>query len=288
VTKDDIVKVVDDGRVCQDIGSWSAEKHGSVSLYAKLFSLGMKLKWDTRVYLELYAGAGYGRIRGTSRIVPGSPIRALTLEYPFDKYVFCEKNHEFLEALKIRVRRHAPNADVHYIPGDCNEQIGEILDAIPRGSAQNKVLTLCFVDPPDIGIKFETIRKLSDRYADFLVLLALYMDANRNIDNYVKEEAVKVDEFLGSRTWREKWKTCLLKGMPFPQFLAEEFSNSMETLAYKPQPFYKMKPIKISEMNVRLYRLALFSRHARAYSFWDQVLKYGTLQTDFNFKEPLG
>jgi three-Cys-motif partner protein len=288
VIRDDAVKVVDDGHICQDIGSWTAEKHGLVSLYAKLFSSGMKAKWDTRVYLELYAGAGYGRIRGTARVVPGSPIRALTLEHPFDKYIFCEKNHEFLEALKTRVRLHAPASDVRYVPGDCNEQIGEILNAIPRGSTQNRVLTLCFVDPPDIGIKFETIRKLSDRYMDFLVLLALYMDANRNIDNYLKEEAVKIDEFLGSRTWRDKWKTRMLEGMPFTQFLAEAFSNSMETLAYQPQPFYKMKPVTISELNVRLYRLALFSRHTQAYSFWDQVLKYSTPQKAFNFEESLG
>jgi three-Cys-motif partner protein len=248
----------------------------------------MKAKWDTRVYLELYAGAGYGRIRGTARVIPGSPVRALTLEDPFDKYVFCEKNLEFLEALKVRVHRYAPTADVQYVPGDCNERIGEVLNEIPRGSAQNKVLTLCFVDPPDIGIKFETIRRLADRYMDFLVLLALYMDANRNIDNYVKEEAVKIDEFLGSGTWRENWQSSLKKGIPFPQFLAEEFSNSMETLGYRRQPFYKMKPVKISEMNVRLYRLALFSRHSTAYTFWDQVLKYSTPQTTFDFEEPLG
>jgi three-Cys-motif partner protein len=240
----------------------------------------MKDKWDKRIYIELYAGAGQSRIRDTSKIIIGSPLRALSLLDPFNRYIFCEKDPESLNALKTRVRRIAPNADVIYVPGDCNTQIDQILAAIPRGSAQNKVLTLCFVDPHDIGIKFETIRRLSDRYMDFLVLLALYMDANRNIDNYVKEESVKIDEFLGSRTWREKWKTRQMEGIAFPQFLAEEFSHSMETLTYQPQPFYKMKPVTISEMKVRLYRLALFSRHTRAYSFWDQVLKYSTDQTE--------
>lgn len=272
-----------DGQVFQDIGSWAVEKHGSVSLYARLFASGMKAKWDTRVYVELYAGAGYGKIRGTTKIIAGSPIRALTLEDPFDKYIFCEKNNEFLEALKVRVHRHAPTADVCYVRGDCNEQIGEILDAIPRGSSQNRVLTLCFVDPTDIGVKFETIRKLSGRYMDFLVLLALYMDANRNIDNYVKDDAIKIDEFLGSLNWREKWKTRQLDGTPFPRFLAEEFSNSMGTLTYQPQPFYKMKQVLLPEKNYPLYRLALFSRNPRAYEFWDQVLKYSTDQTKFSW-----
>jgi hypothetical protein len=138
-----------------------------------------------------------------------------------------------------------------------------------------------------MGIKFETLRMLSEKYVDFLVLLALYMDANRNYRNYIEEEAVKIDEFLGSRSWRDEWKMSQQNGTLFPQFLAEEFSRSMETLKYQPQPFYKMKPVSIPEMNVRLYRLALFSRNPRAYKFWDQVLKYSTPQTTLDFGGPL-
>jgi three-Cys-motif partner protein len=282
------VDVVDDDLFCPEVGEWAEEKHAVVSLYAKLFSTGMKDKWDERVYIELYAGSGFAKIRHSSRVIAGSPIRALTLEHPFDKYIFCEREPKELDALKKRVERIAPSRKVAYVPGDCNERVNDILDEIPAHSSNHRVLSLCFVDPFDIGIKFETLRKLSDRYVDFLVLLALYMDANRNIENYVREEAVKIDEFLGSRTWRDRWKSRQQQGMAFPQFLAEEFSSSMETLGYKPQPFYKMKPIKMPERNVRLYRLALFSRHPVAYSFWDQVLKYSTPQTEFNFEKPLG
>jgi len=283
-----VVDVSADTLFCPEVGKQAEEKHGLVSFYAKLFSTGMKDKWDERVYIELYAGAGYSKIRDTSRTIAGSPIQALTLEHPFDKYIFCEKGSKELDALRARVEKTAPSAKVAYILGDCNQRVSDILAEIPAHSPVHRVLSLCFVDPYDIGIKFETLRRLSDRYVDFLVLLALYMDANRNYENYVKEEAVKINEFLGLRTWRERWKISLQKGIPFPQFLAEEFSNSMQTLRYQPQPFYKMKPVKIPEMNVRLYRLALFSRNPRAYAFWDQVLKYSTPQTAFNFEGTLG
>ncbi|PYX17750.1 MAG: hypothetical protein DMG87_15505 [Acidobacteria bacterium] len=53
----------------------------------------------------------------------------------------------------------------------------------------------------------------------------------------------------------------------------------METLRYIGQPFYKMKEVKSPEKNLPLYRLALFSRHDRAYSLWNEVLKYSTEQT---------
>jgi three-Cys-motif partner protein len=282
------VDVKDDGLFRgKDVGRWAEEKHALVSFYAKLFSTGMKDKWDERVYIELYAGSGHSKIKDTSRIIAGSPLQALALEHPFDKYIFCDMNPKALDALRVRVGKIAPTAKVAFISGDCNQQVREILAEIPAHSIRHRVLSLCFVDPYDMGIKFETLRTLSDRYVDFLVLLALYMDANRNYQNYVEEEALKIDEFLGSRTWRDDWKISQQSGTVFPQFLAEEFSRSMETLKYQPQPFYKMKPVSIPEMNVRLYRLALFSRNDRAYRFWDQVLKYSTPQTNFDFGGPL-
>lgn len=163
--------VPDDGLFCAEVGKQSEEKHSLVSLYAKLFSTGMKDKWDERVYIELYAGAGYSKVRDTSRMIAGSPIQALTLEHPFDKYIFCEKGRRELEALRVRVERTAPSANVAYILGDCDQRVDEILAAIPAHSPGHRVLSLCFVDPFDIGIKFETLRALSERYVDFLVLL---------------------------------------------------------------------------------------------------------------------
>jgi three-Cys-motif partner protein len=271
--------VPDDGLVCPKVGKWAEEKHGLVSLYAKLFSTGMKDKWDERVYIELYAGAGYSKIRDTSIIIVGSPLQALTLEHPFDKYIFCEEQPDLLEALKLRVKRIAPSADVSYVPGDCNEHVGEICSPIPSASREHTVLSLCFVDPCDIGIKFETLRALSTRYVDFLVLLALHMDANRNYANYIRPESTKVEELLGSKAWRDRWSVAQLDAVPFPRFLAQEFANSMATLGYLPLPLYKMKEVRSDEKNLPLYHLALFSRNERAYKFWDEVLKYSTDQT---------
>lgn len=171
--------VSDDGLLCPEVGSWAAEKHGLVSMYAKLFSTGMKNKWKSRVYIELYAGAGLYRIRDSTRIIAGSPITALHLDNPFDKYIFCEKRPEELEALKARASQIARSANISYILGDCNERVGDILGEIPTHSTGHGVLSLCFADPYDIGIRFDTFRNLSDRYVDFLVLLALYSDANR-------------------------------------------------------------------------------------------------------------
>ncbi len=132
------------------------------------------------MYIDLYAGAGYSRIRGTNRFLKGSPILALTVSDPFDKHIFCEESDELMGALKARVKRIAPQAQVAYLPGSCDSQIDQICKEIPRGSSGNTVLSLCLVDPFDFGIKFETLRKLSAFRIDFVVLLAIGMDASRN------------------------------------------------------------------------------------------------------------
>jgi hypothetical protein len=95
------------------------------------------------------------------------------------------------------------------------------------------------------------------------------------------EDAVKVDEFLGSTTWRDRWRIAEGNGVPFPKFLANEFAVSMETLGYLPTPIHRMKKVRSDEKNLPLYYIALFSRHQLAHDFWDDALKYGTDQTKF-------
>jgi three-Cys-motif partner protein len=273
-----------DNLALPEVGAWAEDKHRLVSIYAALFSTGMKNKWRKRVYVELYAGAGYSRIRGTQKIILGSPLRALSVEQAFDKYILCEAKTENLEALKARVKRHFPAANVVYVEGDCDEKVADILDQIPPGSKTDTVLTLCFADPYDIGLRFGTIKALSDRFVDFLVLLAVYSDANRAYKRYVMEDARKVDEFLGSTTWRARWRVAEANGAFFPKFLAEEFASSMETLKYLPTPIHQMRRVRSDEKNLPLYYIALFSRHQLAHDFWDDALKYGTDQTGFNWE----
>ena len=276
---------IDDGFTCPEVGSWAQTKYRLISLYDSLFSTGMKDKWDVRFYLDLYAGAGYNRVRGTSTLMFGSPLLAINVEHPFDKYIFCEETEEKLHALKQRTKRMAPSADVTYIAGDCNTKVDEILKAIPRGSTELKVLGLCLVDPYDLGIKFETLRMLSKRFIDFLCLLALNMDARRNYQRYMEPDSKKVDEFLGSSDWRRRWETAQASRVEFPKFLAMEFAKGMDMLGYIPPPPYTMKEVRSDEKNLPLYHLALFSRSHRAYDFWGEVLKYSTDQTAFSFEE---
>ena len=267
-----------DDLLTPEVGRWAEDKYKLVSLYDRLFSTAMKNKWDIRVYIDLYAGAGFARIRNTDRLVYGSPLLALAVTDPFNKHIFCEADASLPLALQKRVDRLFPKSDVTYVYGDCNERTHQICAAIPEHSKIHTVLSFCFVDPPNISIKFSTMRALShQRKIDFVVLLALYMDANRNEQHYTSKRNSKVDEFLGTTSWRARWKHERLKGIKFPRFLAEEYSRQMETLGYINLPFHKMKKVR-ADKNQPLYHLALFSRNKFACTLWDEVLKYSTDQ----------
>jgi three-Cys-motif partner protein len=145
-------------------------------------------------------------------------------------------------------------------------------------------LTFCFVDPYDISIRFSTVKRLSAYFIDFLFLLALQVDANRNIERYLSPANSKIEEFLGLPDWRERWKIEEGRGTRFPRFLAEEYSGQMEKLGYLRVPWDRMKQVRSDEKNLPLYRLALFSRHERAYQFWDEVLRYSSDQQNLPFQ----
>jgi three-Cys-motif partner protein len=153
---------------------------------------------DCLVYIDLFAGSGRSRIKGTSRIVAGSPLIALDVYPPFDHYILCEKNKEKLQALETRVRRDYSRSKVAFQAGDANEFISQILDTIPKHRQGFRVLSFCFVDPYNLGdLSFDTIDRLSDRFIDFLVLIATDMDASRNISKYEMPANSTVERFPG-------------------------------------------------------------------------------------------
>jgi three-Cys-motif partner protein len=273
------IEVDDDGLLPYEIGPWAEDKYRRMGMYAEIFSTGMKNLWDTRVYLDLFAGPGHSRLRGTSRHYLGSPLIALSLPDRFDRYIFCDASPDALTTLQTRVDRQWPAVDAHYVPGDANDQVNEIIRHIPD---VGRVLSFCFLDPYKLNIGFATVRKLAEgRNIDFLILLALYVDANRNVGLYVREESGVIDGFLGDRDWRGRWRAAEATRQSFVEFLAGEYSRRMATLGYLPMSLDQMVKIRTHEKRLPLYYLACYSRHARGLHFWDEVREYSDIQLKF-------
>jgi three-Cys-motif partner protein len=238
-----------------------------------MFTKSMKNKWDHMVYVDLFAGSGRALLDESQVIVPASPLLALEIEHPFTRYIFCEQNEEKLEALRIRVERDHPEKDVRFLLGDANQLVDDILAAMPAYGRGSKVLGFCFADPYKLeSLKFDTIRKLSQRFFDFLVLIPTGMDARRNIPIYAAKVGSKLDDFLGTAEWREGWEEAQCRKESAEIFLTKFFGEQMGKMKYIAPPFDET--VKIRNRKTTIYRLGFYSRHGLARKFFKEALVY--------------
>src|SRR6478609_8913275 len=105
-----VIPVENDGLIIPEVGSWCDIKYKLLGGYCEIFTTGMKNIWDNLVYIDLFAGAGYARIKNTSKIRMSSALIALSVNHKFNKYILCEQDPKCLNALKERVNKHFPNA----------------------------------------------------------------------------------------------------------------------------------------------------------------------------------
>lgn len=264
----------DDGLLTPEVGPWSDKKYKLVQNYAEVFATGMKHKWDCRVYIDLFAGAGKAKIRESNRIVYTSPLLALSVRDLFDRYIFCELDPDLMDALSQRVKQDHGDADVKFVQGDVNLKVDEVIESIPKPSGRYKVLSFCVVDPFNLStLDFATIKSLSDFFMDFLVLIACGMDAQRNEKIYLSQDNSVVECFLGNPCWRDNWPDAKWNHISFSDYLLDCFSQEMATLNYKPVDL--MDTVLIRQPNkAPLYRLAFYSRSDLGPEFWKQTKKY--------------
>ncbi|TYO99979.1 three-Cys-motif partner protein [Geothermobacter ehrlichii] len=272
----------DDGLITPEVGFWGETKYRLVQNYASMFTSAMKGKWDHLVYVDLFAGSGRALLDESRAIVPASPLLAMEIDHPFSRYIFCEQNEEKLHALRLRVERDYPQNDVCYLLGDANQLVEDILAEMPAYGGGSKVLGFCFADPYNLeSLKFDTLRKLAQRFFDFLVLIPTGMDAQRNIDRYAASPRSKLDDFLGTMEWRKAWEEARRKGQKAEIFLTEFFGTQMGSMTYLVPPVDET--VKIRNRKTTIYRLGFYSRHPLARKFFKEARKYSEDQLGFGF-----
>ena len=122
----------DDLTMLEAVGVWTQEKYRLLYDTLEILSTGMKDLWNQRVYLDLFSGPGCAPLKGTDRVLKGSPLLALSGPHQFDKYIFCDENEEYIDVLRHRIDAHFSSSKVAYVIGDANEKVDEILGHVPR------------------------------------------------------------------------------------------------------------------------------------------------------------
>jgi three-Cys-motif partner protein len=269
-----IITVNDDGLKLPDpVGSWSEKKYSLMGGYCEIFNAGIKNKFTNRVFIDLFAGAGYAPIKGKGKILKSSSLIALSIPTPFTKYIFCEMDKEKLTALEIRARREHPEKDMIFIPGDSNQTISTVINEIKKLGLST--ISFSFVDPFSLNLHFETIEKLSKvGRIDFLILLALMMNANRNVHNFIDEESKVIDLFIKKSNWRETFLNGETRREDFIKFIADVYDQNMLELGYKVKNEGLKPKVDADEYNLSLYYLAFYSKSPLGNKFFSEIQKY--------------
>ncbi len=264
------------------VREWSLEKYKLVGSYCDIFTSGMKQKWNQLVYIDLFAGAGYARVKENNKVYLNSALLAMSTPRPFTKYILCEQDDEKFDALSRRVKRDFSHLNCELIHGDSNSNVDKVIKAIPSYDKNNTLLPFCFVDPYSLNLNFETIKMLGNRLMDFLILQALHMDANRNFEKYLNEQNPRISEYLGLDNWRELFeKDGNIYRKDFVRFLADQYQNQMCNLGY--QKMKHMHQIRSNEKNLPLYYLSFYSKHPTGEKFFKEIQSRVKTQLSLDF-----
>lgn len=276
------IEVKPDGLYTPEVREWSLEKYKLVGSYCDIFTNGMKSKWNQLVYIDLFAGAGYSKIKENNKTYLNSALLAMSIPFPFTKYILCEQDDERFEALSQRVQRDFKHLNCTLIHGDSNKNVAEVIKAIPPFGKGNTLLPFCFVDPYSLNLSFETIRSLGERRMDFLILQALHMDANRNFEIYLEEENPRIANYLGINHWRKLFENDgVIYRRDFVKFLADQYQEQMSKLGYEDEKL--IHPIRSNDKNLPLYYLSFYTKHSRGKDFFKKVQQNMTKQISIGF-----
>lgn len=261
--------VPNDGLYAPVIKPHSLQKIRAHNRFARMFAKAMRAKWAQRAYIGLYSGAGHAELEDGQR-VQTSALSVMTQPDPFTHYVFVENNPVCFGSLEQRCRavQLAPSAKLTLIPKDVNASISDVRAALPQYGPGNGLLSFCFVDPFNAGLRFEAIKALSDLRIDFLILLMLGNDVRRNLDDYYHDpDCNRMADFVDCPTWRDEFK----RDGNIVRCAHRLFDEAMQRVGY-PSARDSALPIYAHGTKVLQYRLAFYSKSAVGMDLWRKNL----------------
>jgi len=109
---------------------------------------------------------------------------------------------------------------------------------------------------------------------DFLILLALMMNANRNLHNFIVEESNVIDLYIKKTDWRDSFKKGETRKEEFIKFIAGVYDQNMLNLGYKVKNEGLKPKVDADEYNLSLYYLAFYSKNPLGNKFFSEIQKY--------------
>jgi three-Cys-motif partner protein len=188
------------------LGTWSEVKHEILEEYVSSYTTILarqRSRIRRTVYADAFAGAGMAKRRETDELVPGSPLRVLAVDPPFDEYHFIELDRGKARLLEEQVHGR-PNVRVHV--GDCNSILRD--EVLPRCRYEDFARGLCLLDPYGLTVEWKVLQRIGEMKSVEVFLNFMVVGANRNVlwgnpDRVPPGRARLMDRIWGDNSWRD-------------------------------------------------------------------------------------
>jgi three-Cys-motif partner protein len=187
-----------------EIGCWSEVKLDIIRKYATAYSRILSMKRIHHAYIDGFAGSGLHLSRTRQDFVPGSPLNALHVDPPFQRYYLVDLDGDKVDRLRVLPEVHE-RANVHLFQGDCNEVL--LKEVFPQVRFNDYRRALCVLDPYGLHLNWQVIDTAGKMGSIEVFLNFPIMDINRNAlwrrpGKVTAEGHARMTAFWGDESWR--------------------------------------------------------------------------------------
>lgn len=268
-----------DGFPVQCVGVWVKDKYYYLGRYLNA-SREVRKKFSNRsnaVFIDLFTGPGKCVIKDENREIDGGALRVLNREEAqFNESFLFDIGADNVAALDKRIDK---KFNCHIKCGDSNILVKELMSELLKKYYRYHFV---FIDPFNpSNLKFSTLTELArlDRI-DMLIHFPI-MAIRRNWKSWVKKKNTILDDFLGTKEWRDKI-TSLSEDRIF-DLLINIYKDELSKIGCK--FVFDLRPVVIKNTkNAPLYDLILASKEPLAQKIWNTVINRSPNgQKSFNF-----
>jgi three-Cys-motif partner protein len=155
-------------------GDWTSAKLDVLKGYLAAYTTALKSQPFRIAYIDAFAGTGYRALRtddsastllfpdlaaeAPGKLLDGSARIALSIEPPFHKYIFIERDEERCRALEgLRTEFSTLSGAIDVRPGEANAEIRKLCK---KDWANNRAVL--FLDPYGMQVDWTTIEAIED------------------------------------------------------------------------------------------------------------------------------
>jgi len=182
-------------------GNWTIIKLDVVKAYLDAYFHVMKNQKFKLCYIDAFAGSGLNETRVGD--IEGSALKAL--DFPFDRYVFIEKEQAYIASLRDHIISDTKYSkkDIHYHCGDCNEILSVIHETPWERNYWRGVI---FLDPYAMNLNYESLAAIAKTEVFdvwYLFPFSAMIRCLRKDGNIDKKVQDTINRLLGTDTWRD-------------------------------------------------------------------------------------